>query len=169
MGCSSVWRSDKTVSRLERHRFSQKNERMIFFFWFFAFHSKKKQILSFIFMENLQRANLLLVLSDTRLLPVPNWPSYLYVYFCDALWLKLCMLGHKKVSNICLVISCHLSACFHAVTKSKPSPELGPMGHTYYYREFRDNMVSISTVSGLTRFFSEENCMDSSNYQRDMM
>ena len=38
------YRSDKTVSRLARCRFSQKmNERIWFFFCFFAFHGKKNK------------------------------------------------------------------------------------------------------------------------------
>ena len=47
------------------HRFSQKNERTnLVFFAFMLFMAKNKQIRSFLFWENLWRANLLSVLYD---------------------------------------------------------------------------------------------------------
>ena len=74
--------SDRTISRLARHKFSQKPNEQIWFFCFtvqkylkleikisgFSYFrtamAKEKQIFSFIFWENLWRTNLLSVLSD---------------------------------------------------------------------------------------------------------
>ena len=60
---NQVWlcplRSDKTVSRLARRKFSQKTNEQKLFFAFLLFTAKKPN--SFIFWENLRRANLLTV------------------------------------------------------------------------------------------------------------
>ena len=59
----SLERSDKTVSRLACHRFSQKMSKRVFFA-FLLLTAKKRFVGSFVFWDNLRCANLLTVLSD---------------------------------------------------------------------------------------------------------
>ena len=67
-----IERSDKTVSRLAWHRFSQKTNKLICFFFAFLLFMAKKEIRLFVFWENLRRADLFSVLSDLKPIVCPH-------------------------------------------------------------------------------------------------